>query len=184
MDEVIGAARRSVLDTFRWQDGHAEVWRLFEDASTFAAVVAGLAAPYRGRVDRVCGIESRGFVLGAAVAAHLGVGFVAIRKQDGLFPGPKISVVTEPDYRQRQHVLRLRRDSLRAGDVAVLVDDWAERGSQALAARRLVEQAGATWAGVSLIVHQLPDLTAQALGELHWLVKAHELGDPLEGPRA
>ncbi len=54
--------------------------------------------------------QARGFILGAAVAAELGVGFVAIRKEKGLFPGPKVTRRTEADYRGRTCVLRLQRE--------------------------------------------------------------------------
>jgi len=67
------------------------------------------------------------------------------------------------------------RDSLTSRDRVLLVDDWAERGSQALAARNLVRQAGAEFAGVSLIVNQLPDALLDELGRVTWLVNGAEL---------
>lgn len=83
---MAGAAARIVLERFRWVGGHADVWRLFEDAEVFQAVVCGLVDPWRRReITKVCGIESRGFLLGGAVALSLGAGFVAVRK--ACFPG-------------------------------------------------------------------------------------------------
>jgi len=81
---------------------------------------------------------------------------VAIRKEAGLLQGPKVSLRTEADY--------------------VVVDDWAERGSQALAARRLIEECGATFAGLSIVVVQLDDETRERIGRVHALVAHGELG--------
>ena len=72
-----------MLSQFRWIDGHADVWAVFRDPSALSQVVAALAEPYRdGDVTTVVGIESRGFLLGGAVAVALGVGFAAV--VDGL----------------------------------------------------------------------------------------------------
>ncbi|MER5687478.1 hypothetical protein [Streptomyces sp. NPDC002205] len=62
----------------------------FRDAKALAAVVAGLVEPFRDeRITAVCGIESRGFLLGGAAAVELGVGIVPVRKDEGLFLGNK-----------------------------------------------------------------------------------------------
>jgi adenine phosphoribosyltransferase len=158
--------------------GLGNMWPVFYDAALFGRVVAEMAAPFAGRVDKVAGIEARGFLLGAAVAARLEVGFVAIRKSDGLFPGETLSALTASDYRGRQHTFRLQRAALRNGDRVGIVDDWFETGSQGLIARRLVEEAGATYAGASIIVDQLTDERRRALAPCHALVNAGELDFP------
>jgi len=174
---AVAAARRALLAEFRWQGGHADVWRVFADAGSLATVVAGLAEPWRGAgITHVIGIESRGFLLGAAVAVNLGVGFQAVRKGDGMLPGPKLSVTAAPDYRGREHLLRMQA-VLRPGTVGLLVDDWAERGSQATAVKQLVELSGARFAGVSVLVDQLEDPVRARLGRVTSLVRAAELGD-------
>ncbi|HEX2307027.1 MAG TPA: hypothetical protein VHI14_01760 [Jatrophihabitantaceae bacterium] len=61
-----------------------------------------------------------------------------MRKADGLRPGPTLAVDTDADYRGRRHRLRMQA-VLQPSDRVLMVDDWAEHGSQALAARRLVE---------------------------------------------
>jgi len=87
-DLVRTDARAQVLGRFRWIDGHADVWHVFRDPIAFRTVVQALADPYRAAgVTAVAGVESRGFLLGGAVAMELGVGFVAIRKAGALFPG-------------------------------------------------------------------------------------------------
>lgn len=125
-DERAVIARQALLDTFRWESGHADIWRVFANAAAFAAVVRGLVAPWRdASVTKVIGIESRGFLVGGAAAMALDVGFVAVRKSDGLLPGAKLTDVTGPDYRGRQHHLRMQA-VLGPADQVLLVDDWAE----------------------------------------------------------
>jgi adenine phosphoribosyltransferase len=162
-------------DRITFPNGHADVWAMFHDAELFARIVAALCRPVTGTVTKVAGIEARGFVLGAAAAARLGVGFVAIRKQGGLFPGPKLSAEASSDYRGQKHVLRLQRASCGAGDVVMLVDDWFESGSQALAAKALIERSGARYAGATIVVDQLTGLARAKLAPCHSLVSADQL---------
>ena len=172
------SARTALLATFRWNGVHADVWRVFADADALGAVVAGLADPWRDHgVTHVVGIESRGFLLGAATAVSLGAGFVAVRKADGPLPGGTAMVDADEDYRRQRHRLRMQ-PVLTPRDRVLLVDDWAERGSQARAARQLVELSGATFLGVSLMVDQLGPAARTALGRVTALVTADELGRP------
>jgi adenine phosphoribosyltransferase len=173
--------RDDLLERFEWVDGHADVWRLFSDGALLPRIVAALAEPFRD-ATKVAGVEARGFILGGAVATELGAGFVAIRKEAGLFPGDKISRKAQVDYRGTEHTVRLQRGSLGPADRVVLVDDWAERGAQALAARELVEESGATFAGLSLLVDQLEGEVRKRIGRVHSLVRAEELGAPLRSP--
>jgi adenine phosphoribosyltransferase len=169
-------ARDALLTRFAWQGGHADVWRVFDDGPAFAAVVAALAAPWRrARVSKVCGVEARGFILGSAVALTLNAGFVAVRKAGALFPGPKDSEVTGPDYRRMVHRLEIQRRALHAADRVLVVDDWAQEGSQALAAKHLIERRGATYVGLTVMVDQLSDARRRLLGEVRSIVRAAEL---------
>jgi adenine phosphoribosyltransferase len=157
-------------------DKGSDIWRAFADRELFARSVAALAVPFRGeRYTKVAGVEGRGFVLGGAMAAHTGAGFVAIRKQDGYLPGDVVECQTEPDWQGRVHALRLQRDVLSAEDRVVLVDDWYETGAQALAARHLIEGTGATLLGMSIIVDDLSDEVRERLGRLHALIRADAL---------
>jgi adenine phosphoribosyltransferase len=175
-------ARDAFLARFRWQGGHADVWRAFEDGPALASLVAALAQPWSDAgITRVAGVEARGFLLGGAVAVQLGAGFHAVRKQGALFPGPKTTVLAAPDYRGFAHTLAMQ-DTLTRDDVVLMVDDWAERGSQARAVRDLVVSSGATFAGLSVIVDQLDPPTRSSLGRVTSIVTAAELGDP--GARA
>ncbi|WP_406290492.1 hypothetical protein [Streptomyces sp. NBC_00209] len=109
------------LERFRWTGGHADVWPIFRDPGALAAVVRGPAGPFRdGGVTAVRGVESRGFLLGAAVAVELGVGFVAVRKGEGIFPGDKVTRRSDPDYRGTRQELRLQRAAVGPGDRVLL----------------------------------------------------------------
>lgn len=157
------------------QQGLGDMWPVFRDSTVFGRVVAAVATPLAGRVEKIAGIEARGFVLGAAVAAHLGVGFVAIRKSDGLYPGETLTARADADYRGHAHTFRLQRAAAVAGEPIALVDDWFETGSQGLIGRRLIEAAGALYAGSSIIVDQLSDERRELLAPCHSLVTAAEL---------
>jgi adenine phosphoribosyltransferase len=165
-----------LVERIRFVDGHAEIWRVFEDGQLFAEVVDALARPWESVAPtKVAGIEARGFIVGAVVASRLGAGFVAIRKEGSLFAGSKIEATSGPDYRGRQHRLLIRRESVEPADRVVLVDDWCEKGSQAMAAKQLIESCGATFLGVSVIVDQLPIGVASAFPRYLSLVRADEL---------
>jgi adenine phosphoribosyltransferase len=107
----------------------------------------------------ILGPQSRGTLLGALVAAHLGIGLVELRKD----PSPAADsdrwhiAHTPPDYRDRNLRLGARKDHLQTGQRVLLVDDWIDTGGQAVAARTIVEQAGAVWCGAAVIVDGLRD---------------------------
>lgn len=172
------AAREAVLTRFAWRAGHGDVWSVFSDGAAFAAVVDGMAEPWLGcGISHVVAVESRGFLLGGAVAVRLGAGLVGVRKPGGLLPGSTVQVTARRDYRGREHELRMQA-VLAPGDVVLLVDDWAERGSQAQAASGLVEQCGARVAGLALMIDQLDDGARAKHARVTALVTAAELGDP------
>jgi adenine phosphoribosyltransferase len=153
------------------------MWAIFRDASLFADVVDALAKPFESLgITKVAGIESRGFILGAPVAVQLGAGFVAIRKSGGLYPGPKVERATsDPDYRGNVHSLRVQRAALHSRDRVLLVDDWIETGTQAAAARSMIEDCGAELVAISVVVDQLSDQRRTDLGVVRSLISADEL---------
>jgi adenine phosphoribosyltransferase len=151
-------------------DGHADVWRLFDDAEQLREIAEALVEPFRGEVTKVAGIEARGFILGTAAALELDVGFVPVRKADGLFPGARAEAEAGTDYRGNRHTLRVQRAALAEGDRVLLVDDWIETGSQAAAAKQLVEECGAQLVGIATVVTELSPEAARAVGRLHALV--------------
>lgn len=170
------AARDLALEHFAWIGGHADVWAVFRDAEALNAVVTALVEPFRDAgITAVCGVESRGFLLGAAAAVGLGVGFVPVRKGEGLLPGETVERRTEPDYRRQRHRLRLQRSALCPDDKVLLVDDWVETGSQAAAVRDAVEECGSGWAGCSVIVDQLSEERRQVIGPVQALLAFSDL---------
>jgi adenine phosphoribosyltransferase len=172
---VVRAGRAEVLRTFRWVGGHGDVWAVFRDAQALRAVVQALAEPYRGRVDAVLGIESRGFLLGGAVAVELGVGFVPVRRAGGAFPGPLTSVRTRRDYRGREVELAVQSGALSAGQRVVLVDDWVETGGHVRAVTKMARSLGAEVVGVAVVVEQLDESVRPALPPVHAVVTFPEL---------
>jgi adenine phosphoribosyltransferase len=122
---------------------------VLRDPALLARVVDEMAAPFAGRVDKVAGIESRGFVLGAPVAMRLGVGFVPVRKL-GKLPGATLAEKYDLEYGTA--ALELQRDAIGAGERVVIVDDVLATGGTARAAARLVEGAGGVVAGFSFLL--------------------------------
>jgi adenine phosphoribosyltransferase len=175
VQRVTGFAEE-LLSRFRWIGGHADVLGLLSDGDFLARAIDALTEPFEDAgVAKVAGVEARGLVFGAAAALRLGAGFVPVRKPGSVHPGPKAVHVSEPDWRGRQLAYEVQRAALDAGDRVLLVDDWAETGSQALAARSLIEECGASWAGASLLVDQLQDDVRERLAPVHAVVLSAEL---------
>lgn len=156
-------------------DGHADVLGMLVDAGVLHRAAAALAAPFRSAaVTKVAGLEARGFIFAATVAVELGAGFVAIRKPGSIHPGPKEFVVTAPDWRGHELTLAVQRAAIDGGDRILLVDDWAETGSQALGAKQLVESCGGGYVGLSLLVDQLDERVRRQLAPVYAVADAAE----------
>jgi adenine phosphoribosyltransferase len=170
------AIHDELVERFRYFDGHSDTLGLFADADFLRRAAAGIAAPFRdAQVDKVAGIEARGFVLATAVALELGAGFVAIRRPGSVHPGPKVELAAPPDWRGLDTALRLQRHVIAPNDRVLVVDDWAETGSKALTTRRLIETAGARYAGLSLLVDQLAPEVRDQLEPVAAVALASEL---------
>lgn len=115
----------------------------------FEAATEMLARPFRGAVDKVVGIEARGFILGAPVAQHLGAGFVPIRKK-GKLPGAVHSESYALEY--GTGVLEIHRDALLPGERVLIVDDVLATGGTAAAAIKLVRRSGSTFVGFAVLM--------------------------------
>ncbi|MBL4917689.1 adenine phosphoribosyltransferase [Szabonella alba] len=132
-----------------------DVTTLFADARGFRMAVDQLLAPYAGlRIDKVAGLEARGFILGGAVAHQLSTGFVPIRKK-GKLPGQTISQSYTLEYGEA--VVEMHEDALQPGERVLLVDDLLATGGTAEAGIRLLERLGAEIVGCAFVV-DLPDL--------------------------
>jgi len=114
-----------------------------------------LLHPFAGeRIDRVAGIEARGFILGGAVAHQLSVGFVPIRKKGKL---PWRTVEQDYTLEYGTATVEVHEDAFIKGERVLIVDDLIATGGTAEAAIKLVERLGATVAGCAFIV-DLPEL--------------------------
>jgi adenine phosphoribosyltransferase len=157
-------------------DGHSDTLGLFADGAFLRLAAAAVADPFRDAgIKKVAGIEARGFVLAGCVALELDAGFVGIRRPGGMHPGPKVELAAPRDWRGLETTLRLQRHVVSPGERVLVVDDWAETGSKALTARRLLESAGAVYAGLSLLVDQLPDDVRESLEPVASVALAAEL---------
>jgi len=120
------------------------------DAALFHRTTEAMAAPFAAdAITHVIGIESRGFILGAPVAQHLGAAFVPVRK-----PGKLPSTVERVQYALEYgtDALEMHRDALRADDRALVVDDVLATGGTARATCELVERIGARVVGCSFLM--------------------------------
>lgn len=127
-----------------------DVMPLFQEPAGLAATVARIARWGRERaVDRVVGVEARGFVLGGAIANDLGVGFSAARK-GGKLPSERIGREYALEY--GTDMLEMHVDAVAPGQRVLVHDDLLATGGTALAVCRLVEELGGVVAGVAVIV--------------------------------
>lgn len=122
---------------------------LLADPQALQAVVDDVVERFGGGVDAVAGIEARGFMIGAAAAFALGVGFVPIRKAGKL---PRETFCESYELEYGTAVIEMHRDAVGAGDRVLVMDDVLATGGTAAAACRLVEAAGATVAAVDTVV--------------------------------
>jgi adenine phosphoribosyltransferase len=127
-----------------------DITTLLKDGPAFAAVVDSLAGRYRPeRVDVVVGVESRGFILGGALAHQLKAGFVPVRKL-GKLPGKTIEVEYELEY--GRDALAMHEDAIKVGQRVLVVDDLLATGGTMAATLRLVDQLGGRVVGVAFMI--------------------------------
>ncbi len=132
-----------------------DITTLLADARAFRRAVDELVQPFAGmKIDKVAGIEARGFILGGAVAHQLSAGFVPLRKK-GKLPHETRSVEYALEY--GSDAMEMHLDAVAAGETVMLVDDLIATGGTALAATQLLREAGARIV-VAAFVIDLPDL--------------------------
>lgn len=132
-----------------------DITTLLQDAEAYGAALTGLEGLVRGeRVATVAGIESRGFILGAALADRLRAGFVPVRKRAKL-PGATVRVSYELEYGSDH--LEMHADAVRPGDRVLIVDDLLATGGTAAATLQLLRTVQADVVGLLVLV-ELDDL--------------------------
>jgi len=144
-----------------------DITPLLADGKAFAAVIEALAETY-GPVDKVAGIEARGFILAAPVACRLGSGFVPIRKK-GKLPG--VTFAEEYDLEYGTATIEVLTDAFVPGERVLVIDDVLATGGTARATVDLVQRAGAQVTGLAVLLElsflngraRLADLPVSAL---------------------
>ena len=132
-----------------------DVTTLFADPRGMRMAIDQMLHPYAGQpIDKVVGLEARGFIIGGAIAHQLGTGFVPIRKK-GKLPGETHSQAYTLEYGEA--VVEMHTDAIQPGERVLLVDDLLATGGTAGAGIKLLERVGADIVGCAFIV-DLPEL--------------------------
>ncbi|TBW34759.1 adenine phosphoribosyltransferase [Siculibacillus lacustris] len=156
----------NLKDTIRSIRDYPKPGIIFRDITTllgnpraFRQSVDELVQPYAGTgVEKVAGIEARGFILGGAVAHQLSAGFVPIRKK-GKLPHETVSIAYSLEYGVDQ--MEIHRDAVLAGEKVILCDDLIATGGTACAAAQLLRNLGAEVVAACFVI-DLPDLGGAA----------------------
>jgi adenine phosphoribosyltransferase len=136
-----------------------DVTTLFADPRGFRMAIDQMLHPYAGlRIDKVVGLEARGFILGGAIAHQLSIGFVPIRKK-GKLPGAVISEEYQLEYGEA--IVEIHDDAIQPGEKVLLVDDLLATGGTAEAGIKLVERLGGEIMGCAFVI-DLPELGGRA----------------------
>ena len=127
-----------------------DITTLLRDADGFKATIDLLATPYLGQnIEVVVGIESRGFILGGAVAERIGAGFIPIRKPGKL---PSKALKESYDLEYGKDALEIHHDAVEKGQRVLVVDDVLATGGTAAAATQLVKKLGGDLQGLAFLI--------------------------------
>jgi adenine phosphoribosyltransferase len=161
--ERLRALIRDVPDFPREGIVFKDVTTVLGDADAFRDVIDRLAEEHQDQhIDAIVGVESRGFILGGALAYRLGTAFVPVRKA-GKLPAEKTSVRYSLEYGEAE--LEIHVDALRPGQRALIVDDLLATGGTAAATVQLVERLGAEVVGIAFLIELAFLDGARALGD-------------------
>ncbi len=127
-----------------------DITPLIEDSVAFRLAITSFEELVKNvEIDKIVGIESRGFLFGAPLADRLGVGFAMARKKDKL-PGDRIAVTYDLEY--GTNTIEMHSDSIRQGERVLVIDDVLATGGTAGAVCNLVEQLGGTVTGMAFLI--------------------------------
>jgi adenine phosphoribosyltransferase len=141
---------RSVPDFPKPGINFYDITTLLKDPGGLKATIDSLAIPYEAAgVDVVVGIESRGFILGSAVAQRIGAGFIPVRKP-GKLPAKAVKEIYELEY--GKDALEIHADAIEKGQRVLIVDDVLATGGTAAAATRLVKHLGGELHGLAFLI--------------------------------
>lgn len=165
MDFDFKAAIRTIPDYPKPGIMFRDFTTLLKDPVAYRAAIDAMVQPHiHEKIDKVAGIEARGFILGGAMAYQLNTGFIPIRKK-GKLPAETLSQEYELEY--GTDIIEIHKDAVKPGEKVLIADDLIATGGTAVAAIQLLERAGAEVVGCSFII-DLPDL--------HGADKIRELG--------
>jgi len=123
---------------------------LFSNSKVFKNLITDMTKLTRGlNIDKIAGLDALGFIIGAAMAHKIGLGFITIRKE-GKLPGKKDGL-TFTDYTGKNKKLELAKNTVKKGEKILLVDDWIETGTQIKTAIKLIEKQGGKIVGIRSI---------------------------------
>jgi adenine phosphoribosyltransferase len=141
---------RNVQDFPKPGIGFKDITTLLKDGDAFHRSIDEITAKYEGqKIDKIVGIESRGFIFGAAIAHKWRIGFVPVRKA-GKLPAETIREEYELEYGTDS--LEIHKDAISAGENVLLIDDLLATGGTAAATTRLIQQLGANIAGIVFLI--------------------------------
>ena len=159
IENDLKSAIRSIPDYPKPGIMFRDITTLLGDARAFRRAVDELVQPWAGgKIDKVAGIEARGFILGGAVAHQCSAGFVPIRKK-GKLPYKRVTIGYSLEYGMDE--MEMHEDAVAPGERVVLVDDLVATGGTAEAAVKLLRQMGAEVLAACFII-DLPELGGAA----------------------
>ena len=155
MPSDLSSSIRSIPDYPKPGIVFRDITTLLGDARAFRRAIDELVQPWAGtKIDKVAGIEARGFILGGAVAHQLSAGFVPIRKK-GKLPHATVSIAYSLEYGIDE--MEMHEDAVAPGERVILVDDLIATGGTATAAVSLLKRIGAEVEAACFVI-DLPDL--------------------------
>jgi adenine phosphoribosyltransferase len=159
LEDTLLSAIRNIPDYPKPGIMFRDITTLLGNARAFRRSIDELVQPYAGaKIDKIAGIEARGFILGGAIAHQLSAGFVPIRKK-GKLPHETVRVAYSLEYGLDE--MEMHKDAVAEGEKVMLVDDLIATGGTAEAAVKLLRQMGADIVA-SCFVIDLPDLGGRA----------------------
>lgn len=155
LEETLVASIRTIPDYPKPGILFRDITTLLGNARAFRRAIDELVHPYAGeKIDKIAGIEARGFILGGAMAHQLSTGFVPIRKK-GKLPHETVRVAYSLEYGIDE--MEMHKDAVKPGEKVILVDDLIATGGTAEGATKLLKQMGADIVAACFVI-DLPDL--------------------------
>jgi adenine phosphoribosyltransferase len=159
LHDTLVSAIRNIPDYPRPGILFRDITTLLGNARAFRRAIDELVHPYAGaKIDKIAGIEARGFILGGAIAHQMSAGFIPIRKK-GKLPHETVRVAYSLEYGLDE--MEMHKDAVAPGEKVILVDDLIATGGTAEGAAKLLRQMGAEIVAACFVI-DLPELGGRA----------------------